>query len=155
MCPLIVKGIRGCWCQTLSLVQVTRRPCHREASRREEAAPTRAGEAQETWALDTHDEADGEPGMALDHMAGHVAAMVALADHALIAGNLLAEGALAAEEEEEHGFSASPTGGSSRGERAHAGRRRQVDLLTALLVLLVVARRDQVVGRGRTAACDE
>lgn len=51
----------------------------------------------------THDPAECEPRIALDDIGGHVAAVVALADHALVAGHLLAEGVLAAHEEEEHG----------------------------------------------------
>lgn len=51
----------------------------------------------------THDPAEGEPGMRLDDMAAEVAAVAALEDHALVAGQLLAEGVLSAHEEEEHG----------------------------------------------------
>jgi len=43
-----------------------------------------------------------EPRMALDDVASHVAAVVALADHALVTLDGLAEGVLAAHEEEEH-----------------------------------------------------
>ena len=41
--------------------------------------------------------------MALDDMACHVAAVVALAYHALVAINLFPEGVLTAHKEEEHG----------------------------------------------------
>lgn len=51
----------------------------------------------------TYNEADGEEGTALEDAAGHVAAVVALADDALIALELLAKRFLAADEEEEHG----------------------------------------------------
>ncbi len=51
----------------------------------------------------TYNEAKGEPGVALEHMARHVPAVVALADNALVARDLLAEGVLTADEEEEHG----------------------------------------------------
>lgn len=40
--------------------------------------------------------------MALDDVTGHVAAVVALTHHTLVALNGLAEGVLAAHEEEEH-----------------------------------------------------
>lgn len=50
----------------------------------------------------THDEAKREEGPALDDAAGHVSAVVALADDALVALDLVAEGVLAADEEEEH-----------------------------------------------------
>lgn len=46
--------------------------------------------------------AEGEPGVALDDIGSHVTAVVALADHALISGNLLAEGVFTAHKEEEH-----------------------------------------------------
>jgi hypothetical protein len=52
---------------------------------------------------ETYNEAKGEKGMALDDVAGHVAAVVALADHAFVALDFLAEGVLSADEEEEHG----------------------------------------------------
>lgn len=51
----------------------------------------------------TYHPAEGEEGAALEHAAGHVAAVVALADDALVAGELLADGLFAAHEEEEHG----------------------------------------------------
>jgi hypothetical protein len=51
----------------------------------------------------THDEAEGEEGSSLEDAAGHVAAVVALADEALVALEFFAEGLLAADEEEEHG----------------------------------------------------
>lgn len=41
--------------------------------------------------------------MALNDVAGHVSAVVALAYHALVAVHLFPEGVLAAHEEEEHG----------------------------------------------------
>lgn len=49
------------------------------------------------------DPAKGEPWVALDDVACHVAAVVTLADHALVAIDLFPEGVLAAHEEEEHG----------------------------------------------------
>lgn len=51
---------------------------------------------------DNGDETKGEPRVALDDMASHVTAVVALAYHALVAGHLLAEGMFAAGEEKEH-----------------------------------------------------
>lgn len=51
----------------------------------------------------TYNEAEGEPRVALDDLTGIVATVVALADHALIALNLLAEGVLAARENKTHG----------------------------------------------------
>lgn len=51
----------------------------------------------------TYNEADGEERTALEDAAGHVAAVVALADDALVALELLAKRLLAADEEEEHG----------------------------------------------------
>ena len=50
----------------------------------------------------TYDEAKGEEGPALEDAAGHVAAVVALAGQALVAGEFLFEGLFAAGEEEEH-----------------------------------------------------
>jgi hypothetical protein len=47
--------------------------------------------------------AEGEPRVALDHMAGHVATVMALAYETLIAGNLFAKGVFAARKKEEHG----------------------------------------------------
>lgn len=55
---------------------------------------------------ETHDEAEGEEGSSLEDAAGHVPAVVALAHEALVALELLAEGLLAADEEEEHGVGA-------------------------------------------------
>lgn len=51
----------------------------------------------------THDPAEGEPGMALDDVPGHVAAVVALTYHSLVSIDLFPEGVLTAHEEEEHG----------------------------------------------------
>lgn len=58
--------------------------------------------------------------MALDDVAGHVAAVVTLTDHALVAINLFPEGVLAAHEEEEHG------GGC---EAETAGRLQEVEVI--------------------------
>lgn len=49
------------------------------------------------------DPAEGEPGMALDDVPGHVAAVVALTYHSLVSIDLFPEGVLTAHEEEEHG----------------------------------------------------
>lgn len=62
----------------------------------------RKDEAQQGSMDITYNEAECEERIALDDMAGHVAAVMALADDALIAGDLLAESVLAADEEEEH-----------------------------------------------------
>ena len=51
----------------------------------------------------TYHPAKGEERTALQHAAGHVTAVVALADDAFVAGELLADGLFAADEEEEHG----------------------------------------------------
>jgi hypothetical protein len=51
----------------------------------------------------TYNKAEGEPRVALDHMAGHVATVMALAYETLIAGNLFAKGVFAARKKEEHG----------------------------------------------------
>lgn len=48
------------------------------------------------------DPTECEPWVTLDDVGGHVAAVVALTDHALVAGDFLAESVLAAHEEEEH-----------------------------------------------------
>lgn len=50
----------------------------------------------------TYDEAECEEGTALGDVGGHVSAVVALAHHAFVAGDLAAEGVLPAHEEEEH-----------------------------------------------------
>lgn len=50
----------------------------------------------------TYDPAESEEGTTLEHASGHVAAVVALADDALVAREFLADGLLAADEEEEH-----------------------------------------------------
>ena len=51
----------------------------------------------------THDKAESEPRIALDDVAGVVAAVVAATHDALVALDLLAEGVLAAGEDEAHG----------------------------------------------------
>jgi hypothetical protein len=51
----------------------------------------------------TYHEAKGEEGPAVEDVAGHVTAVVALAYDSLIAGELLAKGVFATDEEEEHG----------------------------------------------------
>lgn len=48
-------------------------------------------------------EAEGEPRVTLDNMTGIVAAVVALADYALITFDLFTEGVLAARENKTHG----------------------------------------------------
>lgn len=60
------------------------------------AAERRGGEQ-------THNEAKGKERVALDDPCGHVPAVVALAHDTLVARDLLAEGMLSADEEEEHG----------------------------------------------------
>lgn len=50
----------------------------------------------------TYNPAEGKPRIALDDIGSHVTAVVALADHSLISGNLLAEGVFTAHKEEEH-----------------------------------------------------
>lgn len=51
----------------------------------------------------THDKAESEPRIALDDVAGVVAAVVAATHDALVALDFLAEGVLAAGEDEAHG----------------------------------------------------
>lgn len=51
----------------------------------------------------TYDEAEGKERAALEDATGHVAAVVTLADDALVPVKFAAEGLLAACEEEEHG----------------------------------------------------
>lgn len=79
---------------------------------------------------ETNDEAECEPGIGLYDATGHVAAVVALVDHALVALDILAEGVLAAGEEEEHVGGAFCLFLDSRRERARRNddaesRRRQ------------------------------
>ena len=52
---------------------------------------------------ETHDKAESEPRIALDDVAGVVAAVVAATHDALVALDFLAEGVLAAGEDEAHG----------------------------------------------------
>lgn len=51
---------------------------------------------------DDRNPAESEPRIALGDVGGHVAAVVALAHHALIAWDFLSEGVLSAHKEEEH-----------------------------------------------------
>lgn len=92
-------------------------------------------------------------------MAGHVAAVVTLADDALVAGHLLAEGVLAAEEEEEHGdggVERLTRGGRSRrggGRTSLMGCARRVGTERPLVRALARRRLDAGTtsgGRGRT-----
>lgn len=53
---------------------------------------------------ETHNPAEGEEGMRLHHATRHVAAVVALADELLVAGDGLLKGFLAEDEEEEHDY---------------------------------------------------
>lgn len=53
----------------------------------------------------TYDEAECEERPSLEDVRTNIAAMSALADETLVAGEFLAEGLLAADEEEEHGVS--------------------------------------------------
>jgi hypothetical protein len=50
----------------------------------------------------TYNPAESEPRIAFGDVGGHVAAVVALAHHALIAFDFLSEGVLSAHKEEEH-----------------------------------------------------
>lgn len=50
----------------------------------------------------TYNPAEGEPRITLGDVSGHVAAVVALAHHALIALDFLSEGVLSTHKEEEH-----------------------------------------------------